>query len=129
MLRDLKNGPDTRKARPSGHGNAKAGFAVDHGGAWPGQLLRFPNADSQSQYFQFCKKQELPAHPARFPKELAEHLITGHSETGELICDPFGGSGTTAAAAEKLNRKWVSGDRELVYALGAIGRFNHLLKK
>lgn len=47
-------------------------------------------------------------HPAPFPVELAQRCIG--STTAKIICDPFMGSGTTAVAAEALNRNWVGMD-------------------
>ena len=44
------------------------------------------------------------------PESLLERVITASSEEGSLICDFFGGSGTTAAVAERLNRRWITTD-------------------
>ncbi|HLI29601.1 MAG TPA: site-specific DNA-methyltransferase [Terriglobia bacterium] len=44
-------------------------------------------------------------HPAAFPRELARRCILLGSRTGDIILDPFGGSGTTAVAARELGRK------------------------
>lgn len=46
-------------------------------------------------------------HPAIFPEKLVEDHILSWSNPGDLILDPFGGSGTTAKVAEQLGRKWV----------------------
>lgn len=46
-------------------------------------------------------------HRAPFPIEIPQRLILLYSYEGETILDPFLGSGTTAMAAQKLNRKWV----------------------
>ena len=46
-------------------------------------------------------------HPAPFPVELAERFINLYSYEKDLILDPFIGSGTTAIAAQKLNRHYV----------------------
>lgn len=46
-------------------------------------------------------------HPATFPEKLAQDHIKSWSNEGDLILDPFMGSGTTAKAAHQLNRKWV----------------------
>jgi DNA modification methylase len=43
-------------------------------------------------------------HPAAFPVALAQHGISALSGTGESIIDPFGGSGTTLIACERLSR-------------------------
>jgi hypothetical protein len=46
-------------------------------------------------------------HPARFPVALPTFFINLLTEPGQLVVDPFGGTGTTAVAAEKLNRRWL----------------------
>jgi site-specific DNA-methyltransferase (adenine-specific) len=46
-------------------------------------------------------------HPAPFPIELPYRCIKLFSYVNDVIFDPFMGSGTTAIAAEKLNRKWI----------------------
>lgn len=46
-------------------------------------------------------------HPAKFPEDLAEDHIKSWSNEGDLILDPFCGSGTTCKAAHQLNRKWI----------------------
>lgn len=44
------------------------------------------------------------------PEALLERIIKASSNPGDLVCDFFGGSGTTAAVAEKLGRRWIIGD-------------------
>lgn len=44
------------------------------------------------------------------PEALLERIIKSSSNEGDLVCDFFGGSGTTAAVAEKLGRRWITGD-------------------
>ena len=46
-------------------------------------------------------------HPAIFPEKLAYDHIISWSNEGDLVLDPFMGSGTTAKMCEKLNRKWI----------------------
>ncbi len=46
-------------------------------------------------------------HPAAFPRELARRCILLGSYPGDLILDPFGGSGTTGVAANELGRRAV----------------------
>lgn len=47
-------------------------------------------------------------HPAIFPIELAEKVIQYYSFKNDVVLDPFGGIGTTARAAYKLNRRFVT---------------------
>ena len=44
------------------------------------------------------------------PISLLERIIKASSNEGDLVCDFFGGSGTTAAVAERLGRKWITCD-------------------
>lgn len=44
------------------------------------------------------------------PEALLERIIKASSNEGDLVCDFFGGSGTTAAVAERLGRKWITCD-------------------
>ena len=44
------------------------------------------------------------------PEKLLERIISASSNEGDLVCDFFGGSGTTAAVAERLGRRWITCD-------------------
>lgn len=44
------------------------------------------------------------------PESLLEQVISVSSNEGDLVCDFFGGSGTTAAVAERLGRRWITCD-------------------
>lgn len=60
-------------------------------------------------------------YPTEKPWALLERIIKASSNEGDLIADFFCGSGTTAAVAEKLNRKWITTD---------LGRFSiHTARK
>jgi DNA modification methylase len=48
-----------------------------------------------------------PRHPAIFPVELAEKVITYYSFKGDVVLDPFAGIGTVGKAATKLGRRFV----------------------
>ncbi|ARQ11032.1 DNA methylase N4/N6 domain-containing protein [Rhizobium etli] len=50
------------------------------------------------------------SYPTQKPEELAERIIRACSSEGDLVADFFSGSGTTAAVAEKLGRKWIVSD-------------------
>lgn len=44
------------------------------------------------------------------PEILLQQIISVSSKEGDLVCDFFGGSGTTAAVAERLGRRWITSD-------------------
>lgn len=46
-------------------------------------------------------------HPAIFPEKLVEDHIISWSNPGDIVLDPFGGSGTTGKIAKKLQREWI----------------------
>lgn len=54
--------------------------------------------------------EEHSQYPTQKPESLLERIILASSNEGDLIADFFCGSGTTAAVAEKLGRKWISSD-------------------
>lgn len=55
-------------------------------------------------------------HPAPFPMDLVENVIKSCSREGDIVYDPFAGSGTTLKAAIKLNRKALGSDISELYA-------------
>ena len=54
-----------------------------------------------------CGKPRGGEHPNEKPVELAGRFIAAHTKPGQIILDPFCGSGTTLLAAERLGRKWI----------------------
>lgn len=53
---------------------------------------------------------ERVGYPTQKPEALVERIIKASSSEGDLVADFFCGSGTTAAVAEKLGRKWIATD-------------------
>ena len=49
---------------------------------------------------------EVAGHPAPFPESLAKDHVASWSNPGDVVLDPFSGSGTTCKAAKELNRQW-----------------------
>ncbi len=68
-------------------------------------------------------------HPTQKPLELLLRIIKASTNEGDLILDPFNGSGTTGMAAEILNRKYIGIDLEKEYLDLTIARHAELLKK
>lgn len=52
-------------------------------------------------------KSKTKGHGAVFPERLVSELILSFSSEGDLVYDPFGGTGTTAKVSQTLNRKWI----------------------
>lgn len=68
-----------------------------------------------------AKKRQIIAH--KKPIECMAKPIRNNSAKGELICDPFLGSGTTLIAAEQLNRTCYGMEIEPLYCQMIIDRF------
>ena len=58
---------------------------------------------------------ERTEHPAQYPEELIERIIKVGSNPGDVILDPFMGSGTTAVVAKRLGREYVGYELEQEY--------------
>jgi len=121
-MKDLLRNGYVAKLRPSGH-DISAKFRKDNGGSVPPNLLAIANTESTSRYQEYCRKNNIPIHPARFPAQLPEYFIRFLTDPGDLVLDPFGGSCVTGAVAEVLNRRWVCCELSEDYLKGAIARF------
>ena len=112
----------TPKERPSGHDIGR-GFSKDNGGAIPSNLLQFPNSESNGQYLTLCKEFGVKPHPARFPRDLPDFFVRFLTDPGDLVVDPFAGSGTTGEAAERLGRRWKTIEIDPGYVESSLFRF------
>lgn len=72
---------------------------------------------------------EKTAHPTQKPEELLRKIVLASSNSGELIVDPFSGSGTTCVVAEQLGRRWLGCDANATYNEWAIERLNAVPQK
>jgi len=63
-------------------------------------------------------------HPTPKPSALLEVIVSQFTDEGDLILDPFGGSGTTAVAAKRLGRKCILIEREEKYCEVAARRLS-----
>jgi site-specific DNA-methyltransferase (adenine-specific) len=64
----------------------------------------------------FWSMPENTEHPTQKPEKLIAKLILASSDEGDVVFDPFLGSGTTAVVAKKLGRKFIGIEREADYA-------------
>lgn len=70
---------------------------------------------------------EKTKHPTQKPEELLRKLVLASSKIGDVILDPFSGSGTTLVVAEQLQRLWIGCDMNKEYNSWAINRIDHVL--
>jgi len=66
--------------------------------------------DDVWQFSRVCGtfKERIGKHPCQMPEGLLELIIKTSSKEGDLVLDPFGGTGTTAALAKRLKRKFIT---------------------
>ncbi len=90
-------------SRPSRHSFDLSHTWKDNGGADPGSVLTISNTSSNDVFHRLCKQFGIN-HPARFPETLVEFFIKAGTNEGDVVLDPFAGSGTTAIVAQRLGR-------------------------
>src|SRR5437016_7838589 len=61
-------------------------------------------------------------HPTQKPEALLARVILASSRPGDLVLDPFSGTGTTGAAAKRLGRQFIGFERDPAYAAAADAR-------
>lgn len=137
-------------ARPSGHVIGEKSFLADNGGAipsnvleyreeepeqelvdllseqFPSSTLRFSNTAAGTPYREYCRTNNVVAHPAPMQLDLVRFFVKLLTDEGDLVYDPFGGSNTTGSVAEELSRKWISTEPLYDYIRGSVGRFPEL---
>ena len=132
----LERGTYNPGVRPSQHNIGEHSFLSDNGGAIPPnvlipehandyltELLPIANTASTDAYQEYCRSREITPHPARMQERLAEFFIHFLTDPGDLVLDPFAGSNTTGAVAERLNRRWLSIELQDVYVEASRARF------
>lgn len=72
----------------------------------------------------YWSMKENTAHPTQKPEKLIAKLILASSNEGDVVLDPFMGSGTTAVVAKKLGRNFVGIEKNPLYCAWAVKRLN-----
>ncbi len=62
------------------------------------------------------KRDGRKAHPTQKPEGLLHRVLLAASKPGDLVLDPFFGTGTTGAVAQRLGRRWIGIERDPTYA-------------
>ena len=63
-------------------------------------------------------------HPTEKPVELMRHYIENSTNPGQIVLDPFVGSGSTAIAAHQAGRRWIACEIDPMYYLTTLGRLS-----
>ena len=95
-------------ARDKRYKNQRARLEHLHRGKYATNILRVPSLKGSSL--------EKRGHPSQKPAALISKLILCASRKGDLVLDPFIGSGTTAICAKRLGRAWFGIDKNPAYA-------------
>ena len=61
-------------------------------------------------------------HPTQKPEALLHRVLVAASKPGQVVLDPFFGTGTTGAVARRLRRRWIGIERDAEYAAAATAR-------
>jgi len=72
---------------------------------------------------------EKTPHPTQKPEELLRRLVLAASAQGDLVLDPFSGSGTTLVVAEQLGRRWIGCDLSVEYNTWTIQRMESVKRQ
>jgi len=100
--------PNRTQAQSSQYANGKDYvWSPNPNGAKPKDVIEIPTISNGAW--------EKYAHPTQKPVELLRKIILASSNTDSLVVDPFGGSGTTYAVAEALNRRWIGNELSKEY--------------
>lgn len=116
MIRLAKRGVRAT-IRPSGHAIKSSFDKVANGGSIPSNvveealpldMLVLGNNAANDPYTKRCKESGIKIHPARFPAALPDFFIRLLTDEGDVVLDPFAGSNTAGAVAERLARRWLA---------------------
>ncbi|SDE43996.1 modification methylase [Paracoccus isoporae] len=66
------------------------------------------------------------AHPTQKPESLLHRVLIGTTNPGDVVLDPFFGTGTTGAVAKMLGRNFIGIERETGYRDAALKRMNRI---
>ena len=118
----LRGTTSSRASRSSSPSGSIPPNVVEEG--FPLDLLKFGNNAANDRYTERCKEAGIRLHPARFPAALPEFFVKLLTEPEDLVLDPFTGSNTTGAVAEKLGRRWIAVESFEEYLKASMFRFD-----
>jgi adenine-specific DNA-methyltransferase len=112
---DAVRDPDVKYPNQFKNGKRKVNIA----GKNPTDVWNFPKVTSGRNR----SSVERTPHPAQFPEKVIERVVLASSNPGDLVFDPFMGSGTTAVVANRLGRRVVGTELREDYCHLAVERY------
>lgn len=112
--------PSHPQAKTSNFGDGKKrdNWTPNPLGAKPKDVIELPTTCNGSG--------ETTEHPTQKPEELLRKLILSSTDRGDLVIDPFSGSGTTVVVCEQLGRRWMGCDLSEEYNIWAMDRLDRV---
>jgi len=89
-------------------------LSCDPVGKNPGDVWAFRNVKHNHE--------EQTIHPCQFPEDMIERVVLATTDEGDVVLDPYVGSGTTAVVAKRLGRRYVGFDTSREYVDVALAR-------
>lgn len=111
--------PDVKYPKQKKNGKIK----VNHLGKNPSDVWQIPKVTSG---YNRSSEERMP-HPAQFPEAVIDRIIRACSNTGDIIFDPFIGSGTTAIVSLKRGRSVLGFEKNPAYCATAARRIEKFL--
>ena len=95
--------PERGQGKTSQYGNGKEHvWSPNQKGAKPRDVIDIPAISNGMK--------ESTQHPTQKPEELLRRLLLAVTQSGDIVVDPFGGSGTAYVVCEQLKRQWIGSD-------------------
>jgi len=120
--------PESVRNRPSNATEELFLFARNPDYYYNNQAIREESGANLRNYWILGPDSSGAPHPAVFPRELARRCILLGSQPGDVILDPFSGSGTTGVVAAQSNRRAILVELNPVYAQQSQARINQDLQ-
>lgn len=102
--------------KPRARKLADAGSGTKNNGSFDEAMSVMPDTRNKRSVWTISTQAYKEAHFATFPEALVEPCILAGSRPGDLVLDPFMGSGTTAVVAQRLGRNYVGCELNPTYA-------------
>ena len=104
-----------------GNGNGRDDWQPHPDGAKPKDVFESPVTSNGME--------EKTPHPTQKPEELLRKIILASSNEGDLVVDPFTGSGTTLVCADQLKRRWMGCENNAEYCSWAVLRLERIKQR